>query len=376
MMIAKLKDLIKQLCHLQPPPRLNAWSEVIKTLPQEHESERNNPEKKIAGLIQHRVVANRKTDNQIVRHQNSQSDTYQKHQRDNHCASQSITHEDSQVATKTACVAVTEAVTEAASKAALKAASKTASKIDRQSRTQRSSYPTQQHDTDDAYDDRRVPRGPGAVPPAWSRSVKNNNNISASQAALALLYELTLDQAVKIIDALPSIKPTLINLELEERALQRICAYLRQQNFTQQPAHYLPLLTLLARQLGHLNNSAQRDLAMDLLTQSLKILPQIEVVETLSTTLASLPAELQQRALVQIEEFLWRTADIAQSHVDILLGLTDAVRVDCCRKRAGALIATGLERLRNEPELCAQIRRRLVLAYCIDEHTMHLQLQG
>lgn len=307
--LAKLRRLVNRL--RQPPAlsRSDAWDDVIKTLPHVREREPHSSGQHITQLTSHRVESDNGTNNQP---RNPADD-----------------------------------------------------------RTAR--QPDPQHHIDDAFDDRRVPRDPAAVQSTSLRIVRNENNIRASQAALALLFELTLDQAVKIIDALPATRPTLVNLEIEQRAFLRICSHLKQENFAQQPAHCLPILMLLARRLGHLNDPAQRDLAMNLLTQSLRTLPQIEVVETLTMELAGMPPALQQRALDQIEEFLWRTADIAQSHVDILQGLTRAIRIESCRQRASTLIAAGLKRLRNEPELCAQIRRNLVLAYCTDEQILQLQ---
>jgi hypothetical protein len=310
---AKLNRLITQLRHAAGLARPDAWNDVIRTLPAGREQDQQDSRKRTTQITSQRADPNSGTNNQA-------------HQQ-----------------------------------------------LREQPTNRTGEHRHRQHRTDDAFDDRRVPRDPSAVQPAWMRIVNINNNLSASQAALALLFQLTLDQAVEIIDALPKTKPTLVNLEIEQRAFLRICGHLKQQNFAQQPAQCLPHLTLLARRLGHLNDPAQRDLAMNLLTQSLRTLPQIEVVEALSIALTDMPPALQQRALDQIEEFLWRTADIAQLHVDILQALTRAVNIESCRQRVGTLIATGLKRLRNEPELCAQIRRNLVLAYCTEEPTLQLQ---
>lgn len=244
-------------------------------------------------------------------------------------------------------------------------------RIQARNRTNRQMNPP--HRADDAFDDRRVPRDPTAVHPVRRRRVKNHPSISVTQAALALLFELTLNQAEKIIDALPQTTPTLVDLDIEQRAFMRIRSHLEQQNLAQQPAHCLPLLTLLARRVGHLNDPAQREQAMNLLTQSLKTYPQIEVVEALSMALTDMPADLQQRALDHIEEFMRRTSDIAQLHVDILQALTHAIRIESCRQRAVALITAGLKRLRNEPELCALIRQNLALAYCAEGQTIQFQ---
>lgn len=312
-LFAKLTFLVYRLRRSRAAPTQDAWADVIKTLHQEQECSPRHTQR--AG--------------QQNQQQNLQQNQQQSHQQ-NH-------------------------------------------RQDRQQDRQPGIEPNDPRRQHDAYDDRRVPRDPKAPQPSGLHVVRNNHTLKPSQAALALLFELTLDQAVTIIDTLPGTPPTLVSTEIEQRAFLRICSYLKQQNYAQQPAHCLPILTLLARRLAHLHDPAQRGLAMEVVARSLKTLPQIEVVETLAAELASMPPELQQRALDQIEEFLWRTADIAQSHVDILLDLTRAVRIDECRERASAMIAAGLKRLRNEPALCGQIRRNLMLAYCTEEQILQLQ---
>lgn len=222
----------------------------------------------------------------------------------------------------------------------------------------------------DAYDDRRVPRAPGATRPPTLRIVRSE----ASQAALALLFELSLEQAIDVLRALPDTEPNSVSLEIEQRAFLRIRSHLEQQHFVQQPVSCLPILNLLAHRLSYLHDPAQRNLAMEMIAHSLRTVPQIELIESLTTELASMPPTLQQRALDQIEAFIDRTADIALSHVDILLGLTQAVRVEACRERASALITAGLKRLRDEPELCGKIRRSLVLAYCAADQNLQLHV--
>ncbi len=338
---AKLVRLIHRLRHSHSFSTRDPWSDVIKTLPVGHDHDQSHSGQPITQAASQCNESRRRTNSEHQYQVDSLSRAQSSSQTGSQTNAQSTTKSDAQ--SKTQPVNTTD------------------------------NKRPRQHRSDDVFDDRRVPRDPTAVQQTWLRIVKNNNNITTSQAALALLFELTLKQAVEIIEALPKTAPTLINLEIEQSAFLRICSHLEQQNFAQQPAQCLSILTLLARRLGHLNDHAQRDVAINLLAQSLRILPQIEVIETLSTELTNMPPALQQRALDQIEEFLWRTADIALSHVDILQGLTRAVRIESCRQRAGALIAAGLKRLRNEPELCAQIRRNLVLAYCTDEQTMQLQ---
>ena len=220
----------------------------------------------------------------------------------------------------------------------------------------------------DAFDDRRVPRDPLAVQTPRLRIVKGE----ISKAATVLLAELSLAQAIEIIKTLPGTSSNLVSLEIQQRAFACIRAHLARRESAPAPGT-TEILLLLARRLGDLASPEQRDQAMCLIEQSLRELPQIELIETLTEQLGQIPAALHQRTLDLIEKFLFETADIPLSQVDILMALTRAVPINGCRQRASALIATGLQRLRHAPAACTHIRHSLVFAYCTVDQGLQLQ---
>lgn len=227
----------------------------------------------------------------------------------------------------------------------------------------------------DAFDDRRVPRD-GRHQADFQRKRATNLHVVQSNtapAALAVLFELSLEQAVAIIRQLPGTASRGTNLDVQQRAFLRIHSHLQQTDLAHDCTDALPLLTLLASRLSDLADPAQQTLAMTLIARSTQALPQIDVVEALTMQLCRLPHPLQHRALDLIESFLHITVDIPLSHIDILLGLTDAIQSAHCRQRASTLIAEGLRNLRDEPELCAEIRRRLTLSYCAVQQNLQLQ---
>ena len=232
-----------------------------------------------------------------------------------------------------------------------------------------STAPDATQDANDPFDDRRVPRDPHAEQSPRLRIVKG----MISQAAATLVVDLTLDQAVDVIRALPSTASNLVNLDIQQRAFACIRQHFDEEYSCRDHDRFAAILSLLARRLGDLANPDQRDQAMTMIEQSQSMLPQIGLVETLAQQLGQIPSVLHQRTLDLIEQFLSETADVPLSHIDILLGLTRAVPIAGCRQRAGVLVAAGLKRLRHEPRLCAQIRHSLVFAYCTVEQGLQLQ---
>ena len=228
--------------------------------------------------------------------------------------------------------------------------------------------------TGDAFDDRRVPRNEQGSATMQHRQKTNLHIVHAKPpTATAIPFELSLEQAMTILRDVPSTAAH-NDLDAQHRAFMRIHSHLQQAKFTHDPTDAMPLVMLLASRLGHLADPIQQTLAMNIIAQCTQALPHIELVELLTTQLGVLPPRHLQRALDLIENFLQITVDIPLSQIDILLGLTDAITIDECRRRAGLLIATGLKKLHAYPDLCAEIRRRLTLSYCAVEQGLQLQV--
>lgn len=224
-----------------------------------------------------------------------------------------------------------------------------------------------------AFDDRLIPRT-GKNSADEQRKRQGHLRIikgKVTPAALALLFKLSLEQAIAIIQALPDTVPNIANLEVQRRAFDLIHEHLMQQ--PPASSDMVSLVTLLASRLSHLDDVAQQALVMDLIAQYSQSVLQIDLIEIVTLQLCRLSPVMQQRTFDMIEVFLRTTADLALTHGDILLALTKAVVSDSCRQRAGALITEGLKNLRDEPELCAHIRRQLSLSYCAVEQDLQLQ---
>ena len=160
---------------------------------------------------------------------------------------------------------------------------------------------------------------------------------------------------------------------LQQRAFQQLHDHLQQHDFSQRPATFQPLLTLISGRVGHLADAQQREQAMAVIEQSLKISPQLALTEALTTQLWRLDYKLQRRALSAIEGFMQATAELPQTHVDILVELTDVMKMPQCRQCAYAMVESGLARLRNEPAMTGRIRYGLALAFCTQAGRLTLQ---
>lgn len=227
--------------------------------------------------------------------------------------------------------------------------------------------------TGDAFDDRRVPRNQQGSSTMQHRQKTNLHLVQAKPlTATAIPSELSLGQAMTL---LRDVQGTAArnDVDAQRRAFMRIHSHLQQVKFAHDPTDAMPLVMLLASRLGHLADPIQQTLAMNIIAQCTQVLPHIELVELLTTQLGVLPPRHLQRALDLIENFLQITVDIPLSQIDILLGLTDAIAIDECRRRAGLMIARGLKNLHGYPDVCTEIRRRLTLSYCAVEQGLQLQ---
>jgi hypothetical protein len=227
-----------------------------------------------------------------------------------------------------------------------------------------------------------------AMPAPYSSLALHNDQLPVAVSALAansvILQEsaavtirsaaaLSLEQAIELLDTDRHIRANSLHAQRQQLAFQRLRDHLERHDFARHSATFQPLLSLVARRIGALTEPLQREQAMSMLERGLQAWPQLLVVEALTPQLTDISFPLQQRALTLIENFLQTTADFPESHIDILLALTDVMQLPACRERAYALIETGMRQLRDHPEVCALIRRGLMLTYCRDSQGLALQ---
>ena len=184
---------------------------------------------------------------------------------------------------------------------------------------------------------------------------------------------LSIEQAQYVLDTDRPIRADSAQAQRQQRAVQLLRDHLETHDFARRTATFQPQLCLIARRIGTLADPLQREQAMSILERALQAWPQLLVIEALVPQLLQLSLPMQQRALTLIEGFMQTTADFPQSHIDVLLALTDVMQSPVCRDRAYALIETGLRQLREFPDLCGLIRRGLILTYCKNSQGLALQ---
>ncbi|MEC5216839.1 hypothetical protein RCH09_001792 [Actimicrobium sp. GrIS 1.19] len=184
---------------------------------------------------------------------------------------------------------------------------------------------------------------------------------------------MSLAAAIRWIEDMPRHRRDGQQDEMQRRAFARLCIDLEQYGFAQKPLASMPLLLLITSRLGQLADPAQREQAMSFIEQTLRATPHLVLTEALALQLEHLPAALQRRALRAIAHVLIQTADLPPSHFDILLALTRAMRDPACREPAYALVQEGLARLRDEPEMCGEIRLGLMQTFARESRGLALQ---